>query len=622
MGIILPCKTTLDNWTKEFNFQPGLNEELLSTIQHIMGNMSVGDKDCALVWDEMHMKELLQYNSFTDKLEGIVDLGPLIGRRLETANEVLVFMVQGIREKWKFPLSYHFSSHNTKADHLAKLVQQHIMKLQEIGLNVRMCICDMAFTNRSLYKEWNITEDQPYCNYMERKIYFIHDTPHLIKLVRNNLMKYDFVIKKRTGNKWEEQKIRWLHILNFFNKDRRLTTRMAPKLTNTHMYVKDYSKMKVKLATQVLSRSVYAGMSSMISSKILKQDARPTAFFIRNMDELFDLVNISKFDRDKPCRNAKYLFDNFTLFDTHLKYLKAIEIPKYPHTPEFLHGLKLSLHGIKLLCIDLKNEGYNCVYTRRLQQDCLENFFSTIRMRGGNCQNPTASQFRHSFKCIFLARLLKNPLTSNTESFTDNSLFIDCLESTSRSKDHSSNEKCCVVTEEITNVPKKVPSFYGRKSSRILKLEKEQVNEVVGYFGPVCVLAVNEKNACNRCAQMVNCKDDCVGFINFKQMEASRSLATLNDEVKSVFLLLNNKFDEFTQTTLKQDGSDIALGILQKYISIDVISKWMNDSCKSHKLEIIKYFIRVKLYRIVKDKNENLKKAKSWDQTRRELRNQ
>lgn len=584
--------------------------------------MTAADKDCVLVWDEMHIKEFLQYNSYTDKLEGIVDLGHLIGRRLETANEVLVFMVQGIRQKWKFPLSYHFSSHNTKSEDLAKLVQQHIMKLQGVGLNVRMCICDMAFTNRSLYKEWNITEDQPYCNYEHRKIYFIHDTPHLIKLVRNNLMKYDFVIKKRIGNKWEEKKIRWLHILNFFNKDRRLTTRMAPKLTTMHVFLKDYSKMKVKLATQLLSHSVYAGMSSMISSKILKVDARPTALFVKNIDDLFDLVNISKLNEDKPSRNAENLFKDFTRFDIHLSFLKEIEIPKYPHNPEFLHGLKLSLLGIKMLCSDLKTEGYEYVFTRRLQQDCLENLFATVRMRGGNCQNPTASQFRHSFKCIFLARLLKNPQSSNTESCMDNSIFIDCIDRLKSNEENVNASISSDMSNETNYVSKKIPYFYGRKSSRVLKLGKEQQNEVISYFGPVCVLSVNRKNACIRCAQMVNYRDNNVGFVNYKQMEASSSLATLNDETKSIFVYLNTKFDEFTQATLKEDGSEVASGILKRFISTDLISKWTQGSCKTHKMDMISYFIRVKLYRIVRDKNENVKKSKSWDQTRRDLRNQ
>ncbi len=621
LGLYLPAESSLKIWTREFNFPPGINFQLLEIIRHVTHKLPPQDRDCVLVWDEMHIKELIQYNKFTDKLEGIVDMGPNIGRKLEGANEALVFMVQGINMKWKFALSYYFSNNNTKAEDLGQLVQEHILKLRDIGLKVRICVCDMAFTNRSLYKTWNVSEMHPYCKYNDEKVYFIHDTPHLIKLVRNNLMKYDFVIKKKIGNMYVDKKIRWLHVLNFFNKDRRLTTRMAPKLTTLHVFVKDYSKMKVKLATQVLSHSVYAGMMAMISSNIIKPDAITTANFVKNIDTLFDLLNISKYSEDKSSRNAKNFFENFYQLDNHLKYLNEIEIPKYPHTPEFLVGLKLSLNGIKLLCTDLKQEGYQFVYTRQLQQDCLENFFSRIRMRGGNCLNPTALQFRQNFKCLFLARLLRNPTTSNTEDSFESILELNVK---------------CPFFKFVPTVHKnpdsfepapssKSKQFYGRSSKRSLKLGKQQEDSVLSYFGPSCVFVVNEKNKCDNCSKMLVFEGKGGNkLVDFKQFEVSAKLASLTNESHKIFLHLNCLFDEFTQVSLKSDGSEIAAGILNQYLLDGIISQWleMELNCKVHKIDMIKYFIRTKIYRIVKDKNEAVKKSKGWGQTRRELRNQ
>lgn len=45
-----------------------------------------------------------------------------------------------------------------------------------------------------------------------------------------------------------------------------------------------------------------------------------------------------------------------------------------------MYGLELTLQGMKHLLLDLKDEGYKYVLTRRLQQDCLENLFSFLRM--------------------------------------------------------------------------------------------------------------------------------------------------------------------------------------------------------------------------------------------------
>lgn len=83
-------------------------------------------------------------------------------------------------------------------------------------------------------------------------------------------------------------------------------------------------------------------------------------------------------------------------------------------------------------------------------------------------------------------------------------------------------------------------------------------------------------------------------------------------------------FDEFTQVSLQSDGSEVATGILNQYLADNVILQWLELEleCKIHKIDMIKYFIRTKIYRIIKDKNEAVRKSKSWDQTRRELRNQ
>lgn len=49
--------------------------------------------------------------------------------------------------------------------------------------------------------------------------------------------------------------------------------------------------MKVKLASQVFSHSVAAALNTYIDFQFLPQDAKITAKFIKNMNDLFDLLN-------------------------------------------------------------------------------------------------------------------------------------------------------------------------------------------------------------------------------------------------------------------------------------------------------------------------------------------
>lgn len=53
------------------------------------------------------------------------------------------------------------------------------------------------------------------------------------------------------------------------------------------------------------------------------------------------------------------------------------------------------------------------ILTRRLNQDCLENFFGSIRQQGGNCLNPTPIQFARAFKKLFRIRFFKQINTTN-----------------------------------------------------------------------------------------------------------------------------------------------------------------------------------------------------------------
>ena len=67
---------------------------------------------------------------------------------------------------------------------------------------------------------------------------------------------------------------------------------MAPKLTSRHIDLPTFAPLRVKLATEVLSHSVAAGISTLCSLKALPQEVH-TAEFIDRMDQLFNVFNSS-----------------------------------------------------------------------------------------------------------------------------------------------------------------------------------------------------------------------------------------------------------------------------------------------------------------------------------------
>jgi len=70
---------------------------------------------------------------------------------------------------------------------------------------------------------------------------------------------------------------------------------------------------------------------------------------------------------------------------------------------KFVHGWLVSIAGLLRLHTNLSNENnkVQTIYTNRLNQDCLENFFGITRSQNGSCINPTPIQFQRTFKKLF-----------------------------------------------------------------------------------------------------------------------------------------------------------------------------------------------------------------------------
>jgi hypothetical protein len=100
------------------HFHTGINFDVLRVLEAFCEKLKPENRDCVILWDEMSMKELVQYDELQDCLEGIEDMGRT--RRLLPATEALVVMISGIRESWSFPVSFYFSNSNTKSDKLQR----------------------------------------------------------------------------------------------------------------------------------------------------------------------------------------------------------------------------------------------------------------------------------------------------------------------------------------------------------------------------------------------------------------------------------------------------------------------------------------------------------------------
>ena len=188
------------------------------------------------------------------------------------------------------------------------LMKEAINKLEGIGLDVVVVMSDQGSNFHSLAKRLKVTPDQPWLIHNNKMYFLMFDPPHLIKCVRNNLMKYSFQFGQHVAT--------WKDIEAVYEKDSSLPIRSTPKLTEKQIHPNNFQKMKVKLATQVLSHTVAASLCMHVSVGALPSSAMGTAEFIQKFDSVFDCVNSSTLHSTKKIKCA------LTDQTTHQKFMK------------------------------------------------------------------------------------------------------------------------------------------------------------------------------------------------------------------------------------------------------------------------------------------------------------
>lgn len=438
----LPSKTSLNKWLCNMKCTPGFNNETFTALAERFKFMTEREKVCSVLIDEINLKSHLQYDRQNDLITGYQDLGSFGGRSNAKAKSALVFMIRGLSTNWCQPLGYVYTASACKSHVIKALLLDCLDKCREAGAVPKVIISDQGTNFQQLVKSLGISVDKPYFEHKDKHYFYMYDPAHLIKSIRNNLFKYSFLID---GNKTAT----WDVIKQFYKMDSKQTIRLCPKLTDTHINLPAFSKMKVKFATQVLSRSVAAALST--HAKVLGVDAIGTAEFVLKFNDLFDIVNSSRLGTSNPnlCAmndrspHLSFIHD-FKIWLSRMKVMSKQSKVLNANNIKCLAGWQLSLTVIEHLWPVLRDEhNYSFLLTRRLNSDPLENLFSVIRQKGGNCTNPTPFNFQKIFKQVTFEKLFHPIKGGNCEM--DLTKILVAI-STSSSNNTLSNTDCTIST--------------------------------------------------------------------------------------------------------------------------------------------------------------------------------
>lgn len=387
----LPSKSTLARFTRRWTINPGFNDYIFNVIECRAKLLKEEQKDCILCLDEISLKPRLFYDISRDKI-----IGFQTGNDKDTqeiARSALIVMARGITSSWKQPIAYFFYKTSATADDLKDILFESVRKLRQTGLNVRGVVSDQGANFYKLVKSTlQLTEDNPTFYIDEMKLVYLFDVPNLLRSTRNMFFSHIF-----TSHDGETRK-GYLEMM--YNVDKTRQFRLAPRLTNDHVYPNNFQKMEVGLASQVFSHSVAVAMHTYIDFNVLPKGAIPTANFILRMNQLFGVLNSSNsehFEAFMGSDKQKILLKEMDDVFQNLQVLNT-EGKNVTKKLKFLFGWRMTINSIFTLWESLKT--YNA---RNLNKDCIENFFDQVR-NCCNARNPTPIQFSRAFKKIFVQR--------------------------------------------------------------------------------------------------------------------------------------------------------------------------------------------------------------------------
>ena len=161
-----------------------------------------------LLFDEVQLRKHLDFRADLRKTVGMVDFGNYTESHnlSQEGDHALVFMFRPHLNGWLQTVGSFCSAGTTPSAVLSKLILEAIVFLENCGALVDGLVCDGASTNRKALTTLGFCGKMSgLCNKMvnpcddTRNIYFFSDTPHLLKTIRNNLLKSKhFVVRNIT----------------------------------------------------------------------------------------------------------------------------------------------------------------------------------------------------------------------------------------------------------------------------------------------------------------------------------------------------------------------------------------------------------------------------------------
>jgi archaellum component FlaC len=348
----LPGLSTLQQWAANINLSNGILDDVLRIMKTVGETKSALFRATVLSYDEMKVPYLYEYNQKDDAI-----MGP--------HHYMQVIMARGLFCKWKQPVFIGFDQKATR-----ELLKNVIIYLHKINYNVVSCTSDCGGGNQGLWKTAEITASKSFLEHQitGKPIYFFADAPHLLKLLRNWFLDCGFMLENDVEINKEPIRI--------LIENTRTEINSCYKLTPNHINVETVQRQNVKLAAQLFSNTTSTALR-----QYLHGDAAQLADFVQLVNNWFDVMNSYALSTSIPTKKP-YGIDLQNQNEVLEKMFFTISNMKCigkKNQQVFQKCILMSIESLRGLFTQMKAEyDVNYILTHRLNQDCLENFFSQV----------------------------------------------------------------------------------------------------------------------------------------------------------------------------------------------------------------------------------------------------
>ncbi|KAF4517055.1 hypothetical protein B566_EDAN004675 [Ephemera danica] len=411
----LPNTRTLEKWYQTVDASPGFHTEAMNAISLRVQEAELkGEKVLlSLMVDGMSIKKKIELVG--SEVCGYVDFGATIeSDQQDEAREALVFLVNAMNSNWKVPIGY-FLIAGIDGTELASLIKKGLSLLHNTGAIVTSLTFDGHPMNINAAKALGVEilkDNQksfiphPITN---EPVEVIIDPCHSLKLARNTFgaqgILYDI----------NGRAINWNLLRELHDLQRQKGLHLANKIKNRHMYWRR-EKMKVNLAAQTLSRSTALALQYLresVENGEQFKNSEATELFLLNINDAFDLLNKKVYygSNFKSALRLDNKIEHFNRMDEIAAYIRGL---KLSDNKTFIINSKLKTGFIGIIkafestknmfmrYIENERPILSYILSYKFSQDHLELFFSAIRCRGGCNNNPSARQFKGSYRRLLI----------------------------------------------------------------------------------------------------------------------------------------------------------------------------------------------------------------------------